>query len=294
MGHGLKTLLRTRSVQVSAHRCAAQQPGLTDERGDGRPSLAVARRGAHVHHARGRAAVVETGAAVLYRGDAPFRLSHPFASPVPDLSLVIEFDAPLLEELFGGEPLRRDLGQPLSSASLLAAAQTAHALTDERGEAPAGEERALELLGRAARDLGTLRCDALAPAAAVRLAEAVRERIAAEPAGAHDLASMAAELGCSPFHLSRMFRRVTGLSLRAYRLHVRLAIVLDGLAEGEDDLTALALRAGFADHAHMSNSFKRWAGESPSTARERLRTAGLTSLRKNLQARTAAAELTAR
>ena len=98
------------------------------------------------------------------------------------------------------------------------------------------------------------------------------------------LAELASEAGCSPWHLSRLFRRATGLTLRAFRLRLRLAAVLDGLAEGEANLTDLALRSGFVDHAHMSNSFRRAFGMTPSLVRERLGGAGLVAARKRIQA----------
>jgi transcriptional regulator GlxA family with amidase domain len=76
-----------------------------------------------------------------------------------------------------------------------------------------------------------------------------------------------------------------GMTLRGFRLHLRLAVVLDRLADGADDLTALAVRSGFADYAHMTNSFHRAFGMPPSKARALLAGRGLRAMRKTIQAR---------
>jgi AraC-like DNA-binding protein len=81
------------------------------------------------------------------------------------------------------------------------------------------------------------------------------------------LAELAAPLGVSPFHLARLFRRVTGSSIHQYRLELRLREAHGRLLDGERDLTALALDLGFADHAHFANAFRRRYGAPPSRVR---------------------------
>jgi hypothetical protein len=186
-------------VTATEHRCALSKPGLSAERGDGRPSLTIIRRGTHLHHVRGHVGVADPGSAVLYRGEAPFRLSHPFAVPEPDLSLFLEFGPAVLAELFGAEPLACDLGQPLSPATQLAAATASTAMRIEPDDSLAGEERALSLLGLAARDLGTTAAEVATSPAAHRRAARAREALAASPEARHDLASLARDAGCSLF-----------------------------------------------------------------------------------------------
>ena len=48
------------------------------------------------------------------------------------------------------------------------------------------------------------------------------------------LDEVAREVGASPHHLSRVFQRVTGSSLTAYRNRLRVRAVLDTLAEPDD------------------------------------------------------------
>ena len=50
---------------------------------------------------------------------------------------------------------------------------------------------------------------------------------ALEPIDAQKLSELAQNLDASPFHLARLFRRHTGLSLHGYRTRVRLLSALE-------------------------------------------------------------------
>ena len=108
----------------------------------------------------------------------------------------------------------------------------------------------------------------------------IEERLQTPPS----LGEMAGALGCSPFHLSRTFQRESGLPMRRYLDRCRLRTALERLAEGETDLTGLALDLGYADHSHFTNAFRREFGTPPSRFRERATGALLRKARKNLQA----------
>jgi AraC-like DNA-binding protein len=82
-----------------------------------------------------------------------------------------------------------------------------------------------------------------------------------------DLVGIARAVGVSPFHLSRMFKRATGRSLTDYRTALRIRFVIDHLTDGESDLGRIAVEAGFYDHAHMTNTFRRHLGTAPSKIR---------------------------
>jgi transcriptional regulator GlxA family with amidase domain len=82
-----------------------------------------------------------------------------------------------------------------------------------------------------------------------------------------DLSTVAEAVGSSPFHLSRIFKRATGRSVTEYRTALRVRFAIDRLAGGDDDLSRLALEAGFYDHAHMTNTFRRSLGSPPSHLR---------------------------
>lgn len=82
--------------------------------------------------------------------------------------------------------------------------------------------------------------------------------------------ALAAEIGCSPFHLSRVFGRFTGRGVGAYRSSLRVACALDQLADGQGNLADVAAVAGFADHAHLSRTIRARFGSTPSALRTAL------------------------
>jgi AraC family transcriptional regulator len=123
----------------------------------------------------------------------------------------------------------------------------------------------------AAKDFGSLGDDRGDPQAALRRVARARALIAAEPQLNRSIAELAAEAACSPFHLARLFRRHTGMSLRGYRLRLRLALALERLADGASDLTQVALDAGFSDHSHLATTFRKALGATPSELRGRVK-----------------------
>lgn len=95
-----------------------------------------------------------------------------------------------------------------------------------------------------------------------RLAESFREK--------PPLDELSREVGCSKYHLCRQFRREEGVTIGTYVHRLRVEEALARLAEGEDDLTALAHDLGFSSHSHFTAVFRRLAGWTPSEVRRRL------------------------
>ena len=104
-----------------------------------------------------------------------------------------------------------------------------------------------------------------------------------EPVG---LLELARRVGTSPYHLSRVFREVTGTTISQYRTHLRVHAVLDRLDKGDHDLSAVAAETGFADHGHMTRTVTGLLGAAPSVLRARLRP-GDDSTARQLVARSA-------
>lgn len=87
--------------------------------------------------------------------------------------------------------------------------------------------------------------------------------------GAITLTELADAVAASPFHLSRVFRAVTGRTISQYRQSLRVHQVIERLAAGAEDLAAVACEAGFADHSHMTRTVVAHCGEAPSSLRRR-------------------------
>jgi AraC-like DNA-binding protein len=88
--------------------------------------------------------------------------------------------------------------------------------------------------------------------------------------GPFSLIELSHTVGCSPFHLSRIFHHSTGVTLRQYRARARLAAALDLLEQGVRDLSLIAATCGFADHSHLTRTANAQLGASPSRLRELL------------------------
>lgn len=227
--------------------------------------------------------LAEPGRALLYRGGDTFRLSHPYHRDAPDRSTVIEFGDELLEEMFGARSSNRDLGFHLHPRTLMAE-RLALRLLEAADDVLDGEEAGLMVLQAVVGDFGTDREDRPDLPSARRSVDLARERITASAGDNLALEDLAREVAVSPFHLTRLFRRITGLTMRGYRMRLRLAIALDRVAEGEEDLAGLAADLGFSHHSHLSSSFRRHLGMSPSALRKTLRVANVSEIRRFLTA----------
>lgn len=80
---------------------------------------------------------------------------------------------------------------------------------------------------------------------------------------------IARQVGLSVPHLSQLFKRSTGSSIRRFRLWHRVFVTAAKLAAG-CGLTQAALEAGFADYAQFSRTYRELAGGNPSDARDNI------------------------
>ena len=80
------------------------------------------------------------------------------------------------------------------------------------------------------------------------------------------LRRIAREQGLSLDRLSHLVSAQTGLSMRRHALWSRLLRVVSN-PQPAHNLAAAAADAGFADHAHMTRTFKRFLGRAPSEFR---------------------------
>lgn len=95
-------------------------------------------------------------------------------------------------------------------------------------------------------------------------AEQALQRLRLEPGAA--LASLAHEMGISLDRLSRLVTSGTGMPLRRHALWCRLLGLLSSNARYAS-ITAAAADAGFADHAHMTRTYRSFLGRAPSEFR---------------------------
>lgn len=259
-------------VQISDVVCRAPRSGCGEEEHVESVRLMLPRRGVFALH-RGRELVAAAPAtAVLLGAGDIYRVSHP--ADGGDACTVLVYGGDTTEEAFAGAWPSHGA---LSPATQLRAAKMMAALArdDPLSWPPdtlAAEEAALGLLGAIAGDL----VGAPAPrvgAGGRRRVEEVRLLLAASPGERWRLDALAGAVHTSPFHLARQFRAVTGETIARSLLRIRLALALERLAEGEDDLARLGVDLGFSHHSHFTARFRAAFGEPPSRMRK-LVTAG--------------------
>lgn len=104
--------------------------------------------------------------------------------------------------------------------------------------------------------------------ASQRIVEDAKELFAADPWRDLSLSDVAAAIGASAAHLSRVFHAVTGTTLHRYRTQLAMRSSFDTLDEG--DLARTAIDHGFSSHSHFTASFRDAFGRTPSQARAEL------------------------
>jgi AraC-like DNA-binding protein len=82
------------------------------------------------------------------------------------------------------------------------------------------------------------------------------------------LDEIAREVHCSPFHLSRTFRRVMGTTLHDYLTQLRLRDSLERVSETTTPLDRVACDLGFSSHSHFTARFRASFGVKPSDLRK--------------------------
>lgn len=134
---------------------------------------------------------------------------------------------------------------------------------------PEIEERALGVLDLVLRRyVGEPRSARQSPAPLEAIEEAKR-LVYIEGPSPMPLAMMAARCGMSPYRLCREFRRLTGMTISAYRTRLRLFGSLEALPRAAD-LSDLALASGFCSHSHFGAAFRREFSITPSRLRDEL------------------------
>ncbi|HKU45740.1 MAG TPA: helix-turn-helix transcriptional regulator [Burkholderiales bacterium] len=224
-----------------------------------RDTLALPLRGVFVKHLGPRERVVADSChAVLFRKGEPYRVSHPVDGG--DECLSIELSAEAASQLSfqrNSVALEPEL---IATRELLR-----HRL--ERGIATAldAEDSAFTLLSKV--------LDMEPPPAArsrrqAEMVEATRITLAAQPGENWSLGELAKRVHSSPFHLSRTFRALAGVSLHRYQLRARMSAALREVLDGSRELTAVAFDLGFSSHSHFTASFRRAFGAAPSALRK--------------------------
>ncbi|HZV75466.1 MAG TPA: helix-turn-helix transcriptional regulator [Conexibacter sp.] len=230
--------------------------------------LVLVRRGCFVRRVDGVETLLDPTLAYCMQPGQEQRYDHPHDDGDDCTSLVLE--PRLLASLWGGDP--RLPSGPLSISPRVDLQHRLLLAAARRGDDPHElVERAIELAACTLEHVDARRVASGRPATARTrraLVDGAREALIVDPS--RSLPELAAALGASPHHLSRVFRAATGATVARHRMRLRARSALERLAGGEADLARLAAELGFADQSHLCRVMRSETGQTPLSLRRLL------------------------
>jgi len=279
VGVAIEPLVATDIFRIGRWKCVVGPEESTAVKSQRWPMMSFTHAGAFIVHAGGRSSVIDPSCALLINSGAPYRMSRHIGERSRGAYVLVRPDV-FRDVARTGTVAPRGFAEiegPSSTESYM----LQHALLDRIAADPTPDALEIDEMGMALLDA------ALSPASPEedeitarrrrqhatiqRVRALVLERLA-EPMR---LDAIARAAGLSPFHLCRVFRRVTGRTLHRYRTILRLREAVDRLSLGKTDIAQLSLDLGFSSHSHFTAAFRKEFGVSPSKMRKgRLRELG--------------------
>lgn len=279
-----RTLLTSDLVEILDARCRGETGrGWSAAAPTSAHEVQVIRHGAYARSLNGRVTLVHSGVAVFGNPGDEVCIAHPVAGG--DARSIFRVSPDGLRAIAGddaddrGSPAhawRAD--RPIDGRAFLQHQLAVHAA--RRAETNplmrlAAEERALGFL-RAVVSLDRSEDARAARAGSSResrnrrareYAMRVRAVIAEHYREPLTLAAVAARVGCSPYHLTRIVTAYEGAPIHRLLIRHRLRQGLERVLGTRDALSGIALDLGFASQSHFGDSFRREFGCPPGTAR---------------------------
>lgn len=279
-----RALYRGDAVGVFDWRCPGCDTPAHEAEYNDAYEVVVVRQGTFVREVNGSPALVTAGTLMFATAGEMHRISHPV--PGGDHCSVFRGSLPILREMLGVvSPDQQDRIEPTFPLRQTAIGGRQYLLHRLAMRAAAGgtdpveqEESALWFLysalgfACASRHGAPTRSRALQGTQlrkALAYGAAVEELVGRTFASPMSLAQIGRAVECSPFHLSRLVRAATGLSIHRIVVRRRLRHALDLVLDSRAGLSAIALAAGFGSHSHLTDAFRREFGCSPDRVRRR-------------------------
>jgi AraC family transcriptional regulator len=271
----LTPLYRGALFAIDDWRCAGHDTPRRREEWCRDDRIVVTRRGAWELEIAGSARLADPMHVTFWNRDAHYRVRHPV--PGGDDCTVFRLTALGEQALREWSPSRSapDSGptfvnrsHPIDGRSyllhrrVLERARRAHSAADPM----AVEEPALAFLDLVAAE-GTVHARTDHARRLNRYVDRACDIIARDFIKPLTVEGIARGAQCSPFHLSRLFRRATGVTLYRAVVKMRLRSGLERLLDEPANVARIALDSGFASHSHFADAFRAEYGCSPSEAR---------------------------
>ena len=256
----------TSGLSILDYRCSVPKGGYMHQEFIESYEFGFVRRGAYRMRVRGREFVATQNEVFCLRPGDVYQVAHPI--DCGDESTILGFPEELIGTLLDAQGCAlHGRGDPFGQVHRLIDADTfllqrtfLKVAADESVETEL-DELLEHLVHRLVSRPSWRRSSDL------EIARRTQEYLAANYTARATLAQIGAAVGTSPFHLSRLFRTVTGTSIHRYLTNLRLREAVDRLQQGAADLTDLALDLGFSSHAHFTYAFRMEFGMTPSAYR---------------------------
>ena len=281
-----RTVLYDRELVTVRHvACCVTDSAPSGVESPERDGIVLPLRGVFMQHtAPSRRMLADPNHALFFAEGVSQRISHPVTDR--DECLDVDLAPDVLRDVLVGEAGAERLAELGTHALLPAGATAARSLLWrrlQRGVAGAleVEETCIDLVRtaiRAARrksgSIPPLRDDV----------NAVRTTLLERPEQKWTLSALARRAATSPYHLARMFRAETGVSIHHYQIRARIARAIDSLLDTDQEMSGIAHDLGFASHSHFTSVFRRFVGVVPSEFRSRATTRDAAATRTLLTA----------
>ena len=294
----VRTLFQSDTLRIEDYRCRGQQADHEDEECAERHEIVLPRAGTFVRRDASGSIVADVNQILFFHAEQPYQISHPVTGGDRSTVFVLSHRA-LMDLIRAFDPSVDDRqDRPFPAGYMLVRTQqrlvqyqlleTVEGITSL--DPLAVEEDVLGLLGDIIRDVFlargklTRQIHPTTARAHADLTHHTRLIVNAHFRESCTLDMLARAVHTSPYHLSRVFRRETGLSIHRYRQRVRLFHALERLAAYSDGyLTDLALDLGFSSHSHFSTAFRQEFGLTPSQFRQQMTATCVREMRKILK-----------
>lgn len=229
-------------------------------------------QGAFVWHVGRDDVGADPNRVLFVAGGEGYRISQPIDDGYAEL--IVTVPPALLADMLGIDerqlpmhPLFRLRSRGADAALQRLGAEGLHGLPIEDGYGLAVDDWLVRFLQAA---LAVSPDHAPASPSTMRLIARAREHMATHLAAPLRLPDIARAVGASPAYLTDVFKRIEGVPLHRYLVHLRLSRALVELPHA-NDLTRLAGDLGFSNHSHFTAAFRRAYGCTPSRFRASMR-----------------------
>ncbi len=279
-GEAAPRSMRTRRFNLYVHRCNGRATGSLGEEATSRNEIAFPLSGAYVRRCSHSVDVADPTTALFFQKDMPYEIDHPICGG--DATLVVQdlqsdFNEKPDDETKGGSNEHRPfigshhltsgewrtviglhdaIHQPDQPSRLFfdeTLILLTHQLCSSRDKCASGTFRfgqnhqRHDVIRRALLYINQHYCDQFS------------------------IDDIARSVGSSPFHLCRLFKQQTGLTLHGYQLRRRIRESINILRYTHVPVADIALDMGFSSQSHFGATFLKAVGETPGQFRNQFR-----------------------